>query len=117
MTRARKEFRQQLQVQLADLLAVELGAHEKARPPRNVDHGTRQSLVQRHQSVPKAANAGQLAQSLTQSLTENNADILHRVVGIHLQVALGADAQIHHAVARQLVEHVVEKPIPVVQSH
>ena len=35
--------------------------------------------------------------------------VFHRVMGVDVQVALGLDIQIDQAVARDLVEHVIEK--------
>ena len=42
-------------------------------------------------------------------LAEGNAGVFHRVVGIDVQIALGLDIQINQAVARDLVQHVIEK--------
>jgi hypothetical protein len=38
------------------------------------------------------------------------------VVGVDVQVALGLDLEVDHAVARNLVEHVVEEGTPVAAS-
>ena len=50
-----------------------------------------------------------VAERLGERLAERNADVLDRVVGVDVQVALGRDIEIEHTVARDLVEHVVEK--------
>src|SRR5206468_3450542 len=56
-----------------------------------------------------AADAGLVAERLTQRLAEADADVLDGVMGVHVQVALGLDVEIDEAVARQQVEHVVEE--------
>jgi hypothetical protein len=42
-------------------------------------------------------------------LAQGDADVFHRVVRVDVQVALGGDAEIQHAVAGNLVEHVLEE--------
>jgi hypothetical protein len=42
-------------------------------------------------------------------LPQGDADVLGRVVVINVQVAFAADVQIHEAVARDLLKHMVEK--------
>ncbi len=44
-----------------------------------------------------------------QGLAEGDAHVLDGVVIVHVQVAIGADGQVDHGVARDLVEHVVEE--------
>ena len=56
-----------------------------------------------------AANALLVAHRLRDRLAERDADVLDRVMRVDVQVALGLDVEIEHAVARDLVEHVIEK--------
>jgi len=42
-------------------------------------------------------------------LPERDADVFDRVMRVDMQIALGRDLEIEHAVARDLVEHVVEE--------
>ena len=56
-----------------------------------------------------ATQAFFVAYRLVECLSECDADILDGVMRIDVQVALGDDVQIDHAVARDLVEHVLEK--------
>ena len=56
-----------------------------------------------------AHDAAQVAQSLAQGLSERDADILDGVMLVDMQIAFGCDLDIHQRMARQLVEHVVEK--------
>ena len=56
-----------------------------------------------------AADARLVAERLGDRLAERDADVLDRVVRVDVQVALGLDLEVEHAVARDLVEHVVEE--------
>jgi hypothetical protein len=47
--------------------------------------------------------------ALAKRLAERDADVLDGVVGVDVQVALRLDVEVEHAVARHLVEHVLEK--------
>ena len=42
-------------------------------------------------------------------LAQRDADIFHRVVRVDVQVALGVDVEVDHAVPRDLVQHVLEE--------
>ena len=46
---------------------------------------------------------------LVHRLAQRDADVLDRVVAVDMQVAIGLDVQVDQAVARDLVQHVVEK--------
>ena len=59
--------------------------------------------------VGVAHDAAQVAGSLAQRLSERDADILDGVMLVDMQIALGRDLDIHQRMARQLIEHVVEK--------
>ncbi len=59
--------------------------------------------------MPVAADALLVPHRASQRLAQRDADVLDRVVRVDVQVALGLDLQIDEPVARDLVEHVVEK--------
>src|SRR5258706_717222 len=59
-----------------------------------------------------AADAGLVADGLVESLAERNADVLDGVMRVDVQIALGHHVEVEHAVARDLVEHVLEKRDP-----
>ena len=56
-----------------------------------------------------------VADSLAECLAQSNADIFHRMVGIDVQIALGLNGDIHHAVTGNLVQHVIKETQPAVQ--
>ena len=53
-----------------------------------------------------------VAQGGLQGLTQANAHILHRVVGINMQIALGLHFQVDACMPGHKREHVVEKTHP-----
>ena len=57
-------------------------------PPGKVDHHSGQGLVQRHISVAVATDAPLVAQGLVDSLAQGDADILDRMMGVDVQIAL-----------------------------
>ena len=60
-------------------------------------------------AVAVAADAALVAQRGGKRLAERDAAIFHRVVRVHLQVAVAAQFQIHRGVFGEQGEHVVEK--------
>src|SRR3989442_13667649 len=56
-----------------------------------------------------AADALLVAHGLGKGLAQGDADVLHRVVAVDVQVALAVDIEVDQAMARDLVEHVVQK--------
>ena len=89
--------------------ALERHVHVEARAAGEIDHHARQRLVERHVGVAVAAHALLVADRLGDRLAERDADVLDRVVAVDVQVALGLDLEVDQAVARDLVEHVVEE--------
>ena len=62
-----------------------------------------------------AAYALLVTDGLSESLSQRDANIFDRVMGIDMQIALGGDTDIHHAMACDLVQHVVEKAQAAIQ--
>ena len=50
-----------------------------------------------------------VANGLGEGLAQGDADVFDRVVAVDVQIALASDLQINQTVARDLVEHVVQK--------
>ena len=51
----------------------------------------------------------QIAESAADRLTEREPGILHRMMKIDVEVALGGDVEVDQAVTGELIEHMVEK--------
>ena len=56
-----------------------------------------------------AQDALLVAHRLRERLAQGDADILHRVMGIDMQIAFGVHFDIHHPMTGDLVEHVLEE--------
>ena len=106
---ALEELVHQVDVELADAGARELDVELEAGPPGQVHHRARQRLVERHVGVPVAAHALLVADRLGERLAQRDADVLDGVVRVDVQVALRGDLDVERAVARDLLEHVIEK--------
>ena len=106
---AAEEFEEQVDVEFADARTGVVNVVFQSRPSRQVDHHARQRLVERHVGVTVATDALLVAERLREGLPERDPGVFHRVMGVDVQIALGLDVQIDQAVARDLVEHVVEK--------
>ena len=91
------------------LSRVNADLEDEERPARNVDRDAGQRLVHRQMHVGVAGDALHVAERLLDRLAERDADILGGVVVVDVQVALGLDRHVDQGMARQLVEHVVEK--------
>ena len=104
-----EELAEQLAVHLADLAAREGHLPHQIGPAGNVDGATRHRLVHRQVDVGIAGDALHVAERLADGLAQRDADILHRVVLVDVEVALCLDRQVDQAVAGDLVQHVVEE--------
>ncbi len=106
---ALEKLAQQVDVEVADQRTRVFDVVFQARPTRQVDDDARQRLVQRHVGMAVAAHAALVAECLVERLSERDADIFDRVMRVDVQVAVGLDHQVDQAVARHLIEHVVEE--------
>ena len=110
---ALEELVRQVDVELADHRAGERHVPFEARSAGEIHHHARQRLVERHVGMAVAADASLVADRCCHRLAESDADVLDRVMGVDVQVALGLDRQVDRAVAGDLVEHVIEERTPV----
>ena len=106
---ALEELVREVDVEGADHRARERHVELEARPPGQVDHHARQRLVERNVGMAVTDDAFLVADGGLERLAKRDADVLDRVVRVDMEVALGADGEIDHAVARDLVQHVVEE--------
>ena len=59
-----------------------------------------------------AGDALLVTNGFRQRLADGNADVLHGVVVINVQITLGLDRQIYQPVPRHLIEHVLKERHP-----
>ena len=113
---ALKELMRQIDIEGADHGAGERHVKLKPRSPREIDHHARQGFIERHVRMAVAIDARLVTHRLFERLAERDADVFHRVVRVDVQVTLRMHRDVHHAMPRELVEHVVRKGTPVCRS-
>ncbi len=106
---ALEEFVNEVDVERADERAHERHVEFEPRTAGEIEDDARQRFVERHVRVAVAADAALVAERLSHGLAERDADVLDRVVRVDVQIALGRDGEVEHAMATHLVEHVIEK--------
>src|SRR5882757_1923542 len=77
------------------------------RPAGNVDRDLHQCLIQRHQCVAEAGNAGAVTERLRERRSQGDRGVLDSVMRIDLQVTVGAHGQVETTVLSELTQHVV----------
>ncbi len=81
----------------------------RGRAARHIDGDARQRLVHRQVDIGIARNAALVAERLPDRLAERNAGILDRVMVVDMGVARDLHGEIDQRMAREQVEHMVEK--------
>ena len=84
------------------------GVHEVGAPA-HVDDGLRERLVERHEGVAEARDAGLVAERLADRGAEHDARVLDRVVHVDVGVAARRDVEVDERVLGERREHVVEE--------
>ena len=84
-----EELRREEHVVVAQHLPLgDLDMVDEVRATRDVHHRAHQRLVERHDGIAVAADAGAVAQRLRDRLPQRDAGVLDGVVAVHVQVAL-----------------------------
>ncbi len=78
-------------------------------PARDVEGHLHERLVERKGDRGEAADAGLVAERGGQGLAQDDADVLHRVVGVDVEVTAGPHGEGQPAVPAELGQHVVEE--------
>ena len=108
VAQALEEVEKHLGRHFTDLLALELSIPHQPGTAAEVEGHLAQTVVHR-QAVAVALNAALVAKSLQQTFAESQCRVLDGVVLVDLEVALGVNGEVHHAVLAYLLEHVVEE--------
>ena len=106
---ALKKLIKQIDIEFTNAGAREVDVIFQPRPAGKIDNYARQRFIKRHIGMTVASNTGLVAQRLCDGLTERDADVFYRVVGVDIQVAGGLQFDIDHAMTRDLVNHVIEE--------
>src|SRR6202034_3450209 len=107
-----EELAHQGGVESADPLGREFDLKDEERPPRHVERDPRQRFVHRQQAAGIAGQAALVAERLGKRLAQRAAGVLDRVVIVDVAVPLGPNGEVDEGMARQLVEHMIEKSDP-----
>ena len=82
---------------------------DEERAARQVERDLHQRLVEGHERRREPPHAGLVAEGLLERGAEHDADVLHGVVEVDVEVARRDDPQVEAAVLPELLEHVVEE--------
>src|SRR5271165_4339509 len=99
------KFRLEIAHQTRSDLGIDYGCAASAE----IDGDHSQSFVHRHHEISRAQDATLTAQRLGEGLAERNADVLDGVVLVHVEIAVRLQLQVERAVARNQLQHMVEK--------
>src|SRR5882672_52389 len=108
--KALKKVVDEFRLQITDQTVTDLSIHDRNSPAAKIDGSQTQSLVHRHNEVPSPQNPQLLPQRLVESLTQGNPNIFHRVMLVHIQIALSQQPQIKPAVPRKQFQHMIKEP-------
>ena len=110
-------FLEELGVHLAELGLGECHLPDEIGPIRGVERHARQRLVHGNERVAVPVDAAAVAERARDRLADDVAGILGGVVEIDVQIALGPKRDVDQAMARQLLQHVVEEPDAGLDGH
>ena len=105
-----EEIVHELGLEIPDHLDGELQLHHGVRAAAQVHRGHRQRFVHRHHEVAGAVDALLVSQRRCHGFAEDDADVFHGVVLVHIQIAGGFQLQVEPAVPGEQLQHVVEEP-------
>jgi hypothetical protein len=106
---ALEEDLRELGVELADLRLRQRHVPHEERTPRQVERARDERLVHRQRRVAVASDADLVAERLGEDPTEDDPEILGRVVPVDRDVALRAHHEIEEPVLGELLDHVGEE--------
>ena len=103
------KFLGKLCVKISYLLGGKIHRPAKVVPPGEITGAQNQRLVHGQQGLTVTGDAPLVSQGLGEGLTQTDADVLHRVVEVHLRVSLTAYRQVKIPMAGKELQHVVQK--------
>src|SRR5579883_533366 len=104
-----EEVVHQFGLQIADQTSSNFCVDDNRRPTAQVNGSNAKRFVHRHQKVAGSIDTFFIAQCAVESLAEGDANVFDRVVLVDIEVAFARQRQIEAAVAREQLEHVIEK--------
>ncbi|CDN44800.1 hypothetical protein BN871_FO_00040 [Paenibacillus sp. P22] len=104
-----QEFMHELRREAAHLLGRILRPILEMRPVAEIDDDLGKSFVHRDEHACVTLDSPLVAKRLPQRLSEADADILHRVMVVDIDVAARFDLQIELPVLREQIQHMVQE--------
>src|SRR5260370_3052018 len=96
-------------VNLADALLIYPDVVREVDASADIDHRAAERLIERDRGVPETPDTRTIPQRLAKRPAHHDPDVLDRVMLIDMEVAARLDHQIEEAMAREALEHMVEK--------
>src|ERR1700756_737697 len=107
-----KEILHQFCLEIANAHRAESSIHNAVRASTEINRRHSQRFIHWHQKISRSVNPALVAERRSEGFPYRNPHVLNRMMLIHRQVASGLEFQIKPAVARNKIEHVVEKRNP-----
>src|SRR5213080_1740492 len=104
-----EDVRNVLAREFADRLPAQSERRVRVRPPRQIDDGACQRLVERGVRPPKPVDAAPLAQGAVQRLAQRQRAVLGGVVVVDVEVTRAGKREIEPRVAAERVEQMIEE--------
>src|SRR6266852_6842582 len=96
-------------LKLAHALLLYRAVLREVHAPADIDHRAAERLIERDRGVPETPDTRTIPQRLAKRAAHHDPDVLDRVMLIDREVAARLDHQIEEAMAREALEHMVEK--------
>src|SRR3954462_4037318 len=107
-----EEIKHQFRLQIANQASTNFRVDNGRSSTAKIDSGNPQGLIHRHEEVSRAIDTFFISQCLVEGFAKRDADILNRVMLIHIEVTAACEFQIECTVTGKQIEHVIEKPNP-----
>src|SRR5215471_2608904 len=107
-----EEVLEQIEVEVRHARAPERHVEDEIGSTRDVHRRMEERLVHGQERRTVAHDASAIAESLPEGLAQADADVLHGVMEIDLEIAVGLDGEVHEAMLRPRLQHVIEERDP-----
>ncbi len=107
-----EKFLKKLSIHFAKHWPRELNSPAQMCPARQINDGVHECLVHGHTCLPKSGYTPFFSNCFGKSLTEDDADILNRMMRIDMKVAFGAYLEIKKSMAAKGGQHMIKKADP-----
>lgn len=107
--KALKELMKEIDVEIANPGPSKGDIEDKSWSARKIDDDAGQRFIKRDVRVTIAPHTHFVPQRLGKGLPNGDTDVLDRVVGINLQIAIGPNIKVDQSMADDLIEHVIEE--------